>query len=69
MVLIIYVINTIIRLICGWCMFYSFNSEYYLLASFFLMGVLKRNWLVYNPLGYGGHIQIGIDIDNNNKKK
>lgn len=63
MILIVYLINNIIRLVCGFCLFYSFNSGYYLLASFFLLGVLKRNWLIYNV--YSGRNKIQISVDPN----
>lgn len=69
MFLVIYIINTLIRLVCGWLMFYSFVSGYYLLASFFLLGVLKHNWLVYRGYGNRGNVHIGIDFSDKLKKR
>ena len=63
MILLIYIINTLIRLVCGWGMFYTFSDGNYILASFCLLGAMKRNWLVFD-WKYTNSIKLGIDNKN-----
>lgn len=68
MFLVIYIINNIIRVLCALCMFWSFSNGYYIIASFALIGVMKRDWFIYDPMGYGHKMQIGIDTNHRRKK-
>lgn len=60
MIFLVYILNVIIRIFCGWGMFYAFISGYFFFASVCLICVLKRNWLTYDPM-YGGNIRISIN--------
>ena len=68
MFLIIYIINNIIRVLCALCMFWSFSNGYYIIASFAFIGAMKRDWLIYDPMGYGYKVQIGVDTNHKGKK-
>lgn len=55
----VYIATNIIRILCGWGMFVAFGSGNYLLAAILFIGALKRDWLIYNPIGYGNRVQVG----------
>lgn len=53
-------VNAVVRILCGWGMFYAYSKGHYLIASVLMVGALKRNWLIYDAK-YDRRIYINID--------
>lgn len=60
MILFVIIINAVIRILLGWGMFCSFANGHYFIASVLMVGMLKRNWIVYDAK-YDKQWYINID--------